>query len=381
MDQHTPASRTPRTAELPQETLRTILASSRYFRAKDTGIGSLEVVSCQPLGADDWWVEVRADGAHYRMIVDRELSRDTLADADTATALVRDVGLLGEEESFFTPAVPPGAAARGMGVEQSNTSLIVDDAAQGDAVALKVFRLLEEGPNRDVETLAGLARVGSTVAPRLRAVWRDTAPGGAGAAARVTAYAQDLVPGARDAWEAVAEVDLGRLRRLTDQMHADLRAAFPTATHTGEEIADAFIARMPQIPALAPYRDAAIAFFDQVRDIERVPVQRIHGDYHLGQVLLSEDAAGEPALHVIDFEGEPARSISERNAPDSPLRDIAGMIRSLGYAGRDAHDFAAAEDTLLQAYVLDKALYEVAYELANRPDWAHIPLAAVEEIL
>jgi maltose alpha-D-glucosyltransferase/alpha-amylase len=147
---------------------------------------------------------------------------------------------------------------------------------------------------------------------------------------------------------------------------------------------------------------------------------RVHGDYHLGQVLWTE---GD--FYIMDFEGEPARPISERREKQSPLKDVAGMLRSFSYAayaGLFAHAaarpgqfqplepwariwqtwttaaflrgyFAASEralfipaepsqrDALLQLFVLDKALYELNYELNNRPDWMRIPLWGILEIL
>jgi maltose alpha-D-glucosyltransferase/alpha-amylase len=143
---------------------------------------------------------------------------------------------------------------------------------------------------------------------------------------------------------------------------------------------------------------------------------RVHGDYHLGQVLrIGDDFA------VLDFEGEPARTQTERRLKHSPLKDVAGMLRSFSYAAwmglaqgthgdpealsslepwarRWEHTVSAAFvrayrakaaggaivpadavdfDTLLHAYVLDKAIYEVAYELNNRPAWVGIPLRGV----
>jgi maltose alpha-D-glucosyltransferase/alpha-amylase len=143
---------------------------------------------------------------------------------------------------------------------------------------------------------------------------------------------------------------------------------------------------------------------------------RCHGDYHLGQVLVTE---GD--IVIIDFEGEPARPIAERRAKNSPLRDVAGMLRSFSYAalaGLGAATKTRPEDVerlapwadlwevwvgavflrayllatrgagflpsesddvdaLLQGFVVDKALYELGYELNNRPDWVHIPLAGL----
>jgi maltokinase len=129
------------------------------------------------------------------------------------------------------------------------------------------------------------------------------------------------------------------------------------------------------------------------------PVSRIHGDYHLGQLLARTDGG----FSVIDFEGEPARPLAERRQPSSPMRDVAGMLRSLDYAARTAErdqglDAAGwlseardaflgaygrigeTEDALLAAFELEKACYEVRYEAANRPAWLWLPLAAVERL-
>jgi maltose alpha-D-glucosyltransferase/alpha-amylase len=147
---------------------------------------------------------------------------------------------------------------------------------------------------------------------------------------------------------------------------------------------------------------------------------RVHGDYHLGQVLWAE---GD--FYILDFEGEPARPIEQRRQKQSPLKDVAGMLRSFGYAayaGLFAHaatrpghfsqlepwariwlvwasaaflkgyfgaagdaQFIPAEasqrDTLLNLYLLDKALYELNYELNNRPDWIRIPLQGILDIV
>jgi maltose alpha-D-glucosyltransferase/alpha-amylase len=150
-----------------------------------------------------------------------------------------------------------------------------------------------------------------------------------------------------------------------------------------------------------------------------VAKQRIHGDYHLGQVLWAE---GD--FYLLDFEGEPARPIAERRAKQSPMKDVAGMLRSFSYAayaGLFAHSstrpgqFAELEpwarlwhtwasaafltgyletagqarivpaepaqrNALLQLFMLDKAFYELNYELNNRPDWVRIPLAAILDV-
>jgi maltokinase len=149
--------------------------------------------------------------------------------------------------------------------------------------------------------------------------------------------------------------------------------------------------------ATRPRLSALTARFRELEHAGAVRVSRIHGDYHLGQLLRTEDG-----FAVIDFEGEPARPLAERRAPGSPLRDLAGMLRSLDYAAHtaigpsDARDrtrwlaeardafldgyggIGAGEAPLLAAFELEKACYEVVYEANNRPDWLWLPLGALE---
>ncbi len=163
-------------------------------------------------------------------------------------------------------------------------------------------------------------------------------------------------------------------------------------------------------------RDALLQQFEDLRNVGGESARiRCHGDYHLGQVLVTE---GD--VVIIDFEGEPSRSLEERRTKSSPLRDVAGMLRSFSYAALTAisivtqtrpddekrlgpwadfwqlwvsaaflrsylnatrgADFLPSPhdlDVLLRAHVLDKALYELAYELNTRPSWVHIPLTGV----
>jgi maltose alpha-D-glucosyltransferase/alpha-amylase len=167
-------------------------------------------------------------------------------------------------------------------------------------------------------------------------------------------------------------------------------------------------------------RDGLLATFDTLERLRgEVGCVRTHGDYHLGQVLVSE---GD--VYIIDFEGEPARSLAERRSKASPLRDVAGMLRSFSYAamtGLNAATLRKPEDldrlapwadlwelwvsagflrayltaaagasfvpadfadleTLLGVFLLDKALYELGYELNNRPEWVHIPLRGLMQL-
>jgi trehalose synthase-fused probable maltokinase len=171
-----------------------------------------------------------------------------------------------------------------------------------------------------------------------------------------------------------------------------------------------------------PERESEIAarFNTALREPIRAMRTRIHGDYHLGQVLRTESD-----FVIIDFEGEPARSIEERRVKRSPLQDVAGMLRSFHYAAfapllgedRQAGDdvsrmgvwaeawnswvadrylakyFATAKDasylpatqaeiqTVLELHLLEKAIYELGYELNNRPTWVGIPLQGIGKLL
>ena len=310
--------------------------------------------------------------------------------------------------------------------EQSNTSIIVDAAETGGIpVICKIFRVLHPGENPDVAVQCALAGVGSTRVPKplgyLTGEWNDPRSG------RPTrghvAFAQEFLPGVEDAWRvalrAVAAGDdfTERARSLgaaTAEVHSDLARAFPTVPATAESIA-AMIDGMREryriarydVPSLGDYADAVEAALTAAGTAQWPLLQRIHGDYHLGQVLW---APGRGWM-LIDFEGEPLRPMDERGHPDAPLRDVAGMMRSLSYvagsvarsegpgaddavtawveaaresfldgyadaSGRDPRDTAA----LLAAFELDKALYEARYEARNRPDWLPIPLQAVRRL-
>ncbi|WP_024287760.1 hypothetical protein [Cellulomonas sp. KRMCY2] len=336
------------------------------------------------------------------------------------------------------PADPPepiaGADLTGARVltgEQSNTSVLVP--ATPTPAILKVFRGLSAGPNPDVEVPLALSRVGWPGVPRPLAWLTGSWPGADPSRDDVghLGVLSELVPDAEDGFELACRcardgVDFGALAhdlgRTTAQMHRALRTALPVrsdergprsptaraaATHavvaTLRSRAAAAVEAAPVLLGRVPAIDRAFTAVERVEGLP--PLQRVHGDYHLGQVLRSE-ARG---WSVLDFEGEPQAAAAEKIRPDLALRDLAGMLRSIDYAAAVGHasssqwaatartqlvtgyhqeadqgpaiDQDAAEDLLLAALELDKALYEVVYEFRNRPDWVAIPLDAVDRLL
>jgi maltokinase len=361
---------------------------------------------------------------------------DACHDPVGAAALLRTV----TDELELAPDGPPGTGrarghrtgllpaltVRGSRVlrgEQSNTSIIFDtvDPDDGDErpVILKLFRVLHAGRNPDVEVQQALAHAGSTRVPRpvgdLLGQWPS--PDGAHQLSGHLALAQEFLPGAPDAWRVALDAlehgeDLApRARALgeaTAEVHATLAAVLPTAEPDEAARAETlrgwrarYATACEHVPDLAGRAEQVEALLRAGASAWWPRLQRIHGDYHLGQVL---DVPGRGWV-LLDFEGEPLRPLAERTLPDLPQRDVAGMLRSFDYAAgsvpaADGQEWAHRareafldgyahisrsdprdEPALLHALELDKALYEVTYEARNRPDWLPIPLAGVERIL
>ena len=310
------------------------------------------------------------------------------------------------------------------GGEQSNSSL-----AFGEDSMFKLFRRLTPGVNPDIEIHEALTRAQSTHVAALYG-WIEAGDLQLG-------LLQQFLRTSTVGWElALASVrnlfveedlhpeDVGgdfaseahRLGVAVAEVHQTMREQMPTATISGREIADRMRTRLEevstQVPALAELRDRLQASYDHVATTD-VPVQRIHADLHLGQTLRTS-----LGWKLVDFEGEPARLLSERSLPDTPWRDVAGMLRSFDYAARvvqadvsAAPDLAAqlahradewvgrnrgafldgyqeaygdltpADRALIRAFEADKAVYEVLYEARNRPSWIGIPLNALQRLL
>jgi maltokinase len=326
---------------------------------------------------------------------------------------------------------PPrsGAQVRAMGAEQSNTSIVFDDA-----LVLKAFRRVEAGDNPELEMLRFLSERGFANVAELGGWYQYE-----GELMDATfGVVQRFVPNARDGWELaldeLAEDPERFVTRLRDlgavigRMHtvlasdptdpafapeepSDESLALLTAT-IDEEIERLFL-ELPDIEAVAPIAGHAAEVRDRLQLLSHVGARgkliRTHGDLHLGQTMLGDDG-----WVVLDFEGEPARPLLERRRKRSPLRDVAGMLRSFAYAasasdvqrGRPAPEgwedrareaflagYLEAVDsvlmppgeaptrTMLSIFELEKAVYELRYELNNRPDWVGIPVAGIVRLL
>jgi maltokinase len=315
------------------------------------------------------------------------------------------------ETRFNTTAVPGLSSAlepRPFTGQQSNTSVML-----GETAILKLFRRLELGHNLDIEVHAALNAAGtSDVAGLLGWIQGSWVSGGRQLDADL-AMVVEMLAGAVDGWdlaldslraEDASEIRTGSgfatqaeaLGRALAETHQALRAAFPTAKVLGARTAMIMMDRLHEAaeiaPALAPHIPGLRRCFDHL-GAETLDTQRVHGDFHLGQTL--HTPAG---WKIIDFEGEPAKTMAERRAPDAIWRDIAGMLRSFDYAaasvpgpyglawaaecrtaflrGYAGGELSAADESMLRAYEADKAIYEVVYETRNRPDWVGIPLRA-----
>lgn len=409
------------------------LPRQRWFASKSSRIDGVRPHLVSLLHTDDerrleiWVVEVEAAGqtAAYQLpLVTSRADRlppsarigtlptgqlsDGAADPDL-TALLLELmhgtakadGLVAGSTEGLPDLHGPGLS---LGAEQSNTSLVFGDRAEPGAVVLKLFRRLTPSPNPDLEVSRRLGELGSAHVP--------AAIGWIEGAGYTLGIAQPFLSGAVEGWSLALSpagadfaAEAERLGAMTAGLHADLRAAFGTRDRPAAELAavaagmrDRLDSAVRAVTALEPYAEAISAAYDDVAHLDGpLRVQRVHGDYHLGQVLRTDDA-----WVALDFEGEPARPLRERVSPSSPLRDVAGMLRSLDYAAAQRGDlewslpnrdafcagYAAAsgrdpraELTLLRAYELDKAVYEVRYEADHRPEWIAIPLHGIARLV
>lgn len=375
-------------------------------------------------------------------------------------------------ECFETPAArwsaePHGSSlpdldtpSRVLGGEQSHSSI-----AYGEVAILKIYRRVTAGPNPEVEIAEFLAALGFPHIPALLGLIRIAEANGDETFAGIM---QEFVPSLGDGWsyvrgqirdlliaphvektgaEALLE-DCRRLGEITGALHRALSSDGSNADFAPEPVGAGDLARWKEglrsqidtsaalletalrsgtiavaqatcardvLAKAGALGDRAAAFLSAVADDAGSRI-RHHGDYHLGQVLRTRDGD----FVILDFEGEPARPLAERRMRHSPLRDVAGMLRSFAYAaavsvkeaatptrapldvGARASSLAAEmqrafrdgyfrgapaspilpaspalTDGLLTVFEIEKVFYELAYELNNRPQWADIPLGGI----
>ncbi|MDQ2857294.1 MAG: maltose alpha-D-glucosyltransferase [Candidatus Eremiobacteraeota bacterium] len=489
------------------DVLPAFLPQQRWFAGKDARVHDVRLVDAVALESpgltayltvidaqERYFVPVvmadEADGARTAMLARATLARTRtgpqsgfLYDAFAIDAFARSL-LADMRESRTAPStrggkfsatrtapapaldIPLDANVRRLDVEQSNTSLVIDER-----IILKAYRRVHAGPQPEVEIARFLETVGYRHTPPLYGYVEYVAPGGE---PTVLAIAAQFVESQGDAWATTIaylerffdrraelasqpaagdyhEIFLQRARRLGNRT-AELHRGFATSTgdpsfepepmtqgdldgwvagaRAGADKALATLEReLERLPSdVRAFAEATIARRQEVYErLTLAPLQatdllktRYHGDYHLGQVLVVADD-----FMLVDFEGEPERAPSERRTKSSPLRDVAGMLRSINYAAVAAMRGATsdrAEDTsdleplardweqrgvaaflagyresiagcasypaddelagqLLELFILEKAFYEMSYELANRPSWVRIPLEGIRSIL
>jgi len=415
--------RDPRT--LGSDELLALVGEARWFAAKGRVVEDAEVVDV-PVEEETVAlaiVEVRfAAGTHEHYLValgEGDEAIDVFERAEVATRVAALAGVTAE-----------GASVRPVDVEQSNSSVVLDELHM-----LKLYRRLEAGPNPELEILRVLALQRFPNAPRLQGVLETSGP----PLETVLASITSLVPALGDGWgltlDSLADdaswlpERAWRLGEVTAGLHSALAAHdsdphFAPEEPSGEALGlvaaaideeiSATFATLPDDDALGAVAHRSEDIRDLVQELIGVGASglaiRTHGDYHLGQVLWSTDGDWV----VIDFEGEPARSLPERRRKRSPLRDLAGMTRSFSYAadaalllrGIEAPEgwveacreafvegyLSLAEerilppsragfDRLLALYELEKLVYELHYEARNRPDWATIPVVGLLRML
>ncbi|MFY9851680.1 MAG: phosphotransferase [Trebonia sp.] len=447
-----------------EEALATWLVKQRWFAGKGRGLRDLAIVAdTEVVGGDpelrhlivtvsydttvDYYQVLTGlrhelpdelQHAHIGPSDDGRQAYDGLHDAELTRTLLAGIAADESIGRLRMRTIPGASFETGLdslvlGGEQSNTSLVY-----GEESILKVFRRLSPGPNPDLEVTTALARLGSQhVAEPFG--WIETTldgvPTSLAILSRYLRLASDgwslAATSVRDLYamedgtgDGVRAAEAGgdfageayRLGIATAQVHADLAAAFG-ADVLGDGVLRELTEQMfrkldlaeAAVPELGRYGEMlgdAYSSLAKLRD--PIPVQRVHGDYHLGQVMRTT----ETGWVVLDFEGEPATPLAQRRARSSPLRDVAGMLRSFDYAARhqlighpqqfglnavagdwvrrNASAFCAGyaeaggqdpdeNDVLLRALQLDKAVYEVLYEARHRPSWLQIPLDSLAE--
>jgi maltose alpha-D-glucosyltransferase/alpha-amylase len=455
---------------LPEYLLR-----QRWFGGKSRKIRSVDVTDWGELeGAAVMFLEVDYESGpsegYLAPLIQRDGAlQDALQDNAFCARLLRLKELPTARGTIFAQVSDDSASSlpiRRGSAEQSNSSIIY-----GDRLILKLFRRQQPGPNPDIEIGRYLSeKTAFDRVPPFMGSIEYTGPSGESSA---VAIIQGLVSNEGDGWTwTTSELEgyyencaRAALPKDADSARDRIGAYLDAAAVLGRRTAELHLALGTKTddPAFSPepfaagdmatmadhIRSEAIAAFDLLKShISRLPVAfrematfalekgpqiterlqfpaeghdygkriRTHGDYHLGQVLRTQND-----FVILDFEGEPARPLEQRRAKYSPVKDVAGMLRSFSYASNSmlmnnperlallepwarvwektvsevflsAYYATGAEGnflpqspqdfrTLLDASLLEKAMYELSYELNNRPTWVRIPVAGILALL
>jgi maltokinase len=410
---------------IEQETLR----AARWFAGKHRAIEAVEEVDATRVPGGRWrlaLVDVRyRDGAHERYLLPDAGGREPAPGDGFWPALLHALragplaGVHGELVLRPAPALDDllsGEASEAVpSTDQSNTLVVV-----GDRLLVKAYRRLQAGVHPEVELGAALAGRGAPVPAHAGSI-HHVAPDGADTA---VALLQEFVPGAVSGWEPPIERAAALLRAGTDPavdadahhrlgattaaLHAALQDAL--GTRRADAAAGATWLKRAEAALQEVAGDAALAGGDQVDPIRArlAPLRggapalaRVHGDLHVAQFLHAADR-----MVVVDLEGDPTLPLAERRAPDTPLRDVAGLLRSLDHVGSAAARRAAADPSawiaaatdaalagyaavapeppdrrLLDALELAKELQELVYARRVLPEWAYTARAGLQRLL
>lgn len=336
---------------------------------------------------------------------------------------VRDTELALKLFRTLFPDILDPVRVRPITAEMSNTMLIYDDQ-----VVFKIFRTLSEKVNLDLEVLEGLGRVGFPSVAVPLGVWRAEGTdlgmvqpylaGGVEGWAMALTSLRDMFGSRADPWVSGGDfaAEAQRLGTTTAELHGALGEAFGISPGSPKEWARNMEGQLSRVDHPDLDKQAANRIFQRLAALEDAGSSiRVHGDMHLGQVMRTD--AG---WYVLDFGGEPSRPVAERRMPTSPMKDVAGMLRSLHYAtwtsASEQEDGAVAaelareweqrnrgafvdgyleaarrvggllpedEDNfglVLKAFELDRGIYEIGYELAHRPEWVKIPIGSIQSL-
>lgn len=401
------------------------IASKRWFMGKGAKVDSIETVDRVAIGETflsivrvTFAASENCESDLYAIIENEDNIGNMLAEivsGGTCSVCGTSSGQIVFERAGNSPNIDLREglqAIRPLDAEQSNS------AFASRHFFFKLYRRLQAGRHPEVEILGRLESAGFESIPRYYGACRYIDPAGNEYALGIL---EERATGMQDAWayfNSVMDAPCAEaLGIATAKMHRALRGLPGTAAQSPEipfdklehllnsatgaadaanpagnemyELAEKVKAVLPKL------RHMAADAFEASTGSEPFAPQRVHGDYHLGQVLVS--AAD---FKILDFEGEPSRSLEYRRALRSPAVDIAGMLRSFQYAGatanydsatcehaflegyaQAAHIDAAALETACAPYVLAKAVYEACYELEFRPGWFHIPARALLNFL